>query len=226
MKIFAIVFFLFISYISNSLDINNFPKLPRDVPQYTNINNLDYTQEELNNMYDSLKLNQYISNEAFIRGVEGMSKINIRKNNIIAIVDFTKPSTQERMCILDLDNKELLITSYVAHGKGSGNIYPTEFSNTNGSNKSCIGFFITGSNYDGINGNSLSIYGLEKGKNDKSRERDIVIHGADYAEEEFIKKYSRLGRSWGCFAVPRIKNDIIIDAIKNGSIMYAHYEKK
>ena len=96
----------------------------------------------------------------------------------------------------------MLFNSYVAHGKNSGDKYASEFSNQNGSLKSCIGFFITAETYIGKHGYSLRIDGLEKNINNNARAREIVIHGASYASEVFIKKYSRLGRSWGCPALP------------------------
>ena len=115
----------------------------------------------------------------------------------------------------------MLYSSVVSHGKNSGENYATSFSNEVGSYKSSLGFYLTGNTYQGKNGYSLLLDGLEKGINDRARERAIVVHGAAYANPSVCKS-GRLGRSFGCPAVPQKLSRPIIDAIKGGSVMYIY----
>lgn len=181
-----------------------------------------YTLEKISEIYNLLNLNGRITFNSFNFAVRGLMKIEERKNNMLTIVDFTKPSTVERMFVIDLDKKEILLSTYVSHGKKSGDLYAFSFSNKNGSHKSSQGFFLTGNVYKGINGKSLEIYGLEKGINDNVRKRDIVIHGATYSNFDFLNKNGRLGRSKGCLAVPTYDNDKLIDLINGGTVCYVH----
>lgn len=147
---------------------------------------------------------------------------NIKKKNIITIIDFSKPSTEERFLVIDLINKKILYNCFVAHGKNSGENYAKSFSNQSESLMSSLGFYLTAETYSGENGYSLRLDGLEKGINDKARTREIVIHGAAYVSREFIKKYGRLGRSWGCPALPTEVTREIIDLISGGSCLFIY----
>lgn len=188
------------------------------------VSNLEKTSElkMFTNLYEEINLKDLISVESFINAMNGTLNYKADKKNIITIIDFTKPSTDKRMVIIDIEEKKILLESYVSHAKKTGDLYAEKFSNKNGSLQSSCGFFLTGSPYDGKNGYSLEIFGLEKGKNDLVKLRNIVIHGADYANPEFIIKNGRLGRSKGCFAVPVNLNEEIINLIKDGSLMYVH----
>lgn len=179
--------------------------------------------DTISNLYNHLNLSDKISFSAFKNAIEGLKQIDSKKsNNILTIVDFTKPSTEERMYVIDLEKKELILSTHVSHGKGTGDLYAQNFSNRDGSYQSSPGFFLTGNIYDGINGASLELHGLEKGINDNARRRNIVIHGADYANPSFIKGNGRLGRSKGCLAVPLAVNQNLIDTIKGGTVCYVH----
>ena len=145
-----------------------------------------------------------------------------QEKKIITIIDYTKPSTEKRFYLINLEQKVLLYHCYVAHGKNSGENYAKSFSNQSGSLASCSGFFITAGIYYGKHGYSLSLDGIEKGINDNARKRSIVIHGADYVSQEFINKYGRLGRSWGCPALPVDLSKEIIDCIANGSCLFIY----
>lgn len=147
---------------------------------------------------------------------------NIRKKGIITIIDFSKPSTEERFLVIDLVNKKVLYKCFVAHGKNSGENYAKNFSNQSESLMSSLGFYLTGETYTGENGYSLRLDGLEKGINDHARAREIVIHGAAYVSAEFINKYGRLGRSWGCPALPPGVSKEIIDLISGGSCLFIY----
>ena len=146
--------------------------------------------------------------------------------NIITIVDFTKSSTSKRMWIVDLQKKTLLLNTYVAHGQGSGADLATSFSNIAESHQSSIGFYITSETYFGKHGLSLKLDGLDKGINDLARDRAIVIHGAKYVSEDFIKKTGRLGRSFGCPAVSEELNEEVIGLIKNKTCLFINGNSK
>ena len=169
------------------------------------------------------RLEGVISFEVFNFALLGYQHIdNLPKKSIITIIDFSKPSTEKRFFVIDLENKRLLYKCFVAHGKNSGDKYSTSFSNKPESLKSSLGFYLTGETYSGEHGYSLRLEGLEKGINDNARVRDIVIHGAEYVSEDFIKKYGRLGRSWGCPALPVGISKEIIDTISGGSCLFIY----
>lgn len=183
-----------------------------------------FTEEKIESLYKDMNLEKRITFPAFKQGIQGMERIHNRNNNILTIVDFTKPSTEERLYIIDLDKEQVLVSSYVAHGMRTGDLYAKYFSNRKGTLKSSDGFFLTGESYKGKNGFSLRLYGLEHGRNNNAYERTLVIHAARYAEQSFINHYGRLGRSRGCLAVPRSENGKIIEYIQGGSVCYVHSE--
>jgi hypothetical protein len=169
------------------------------------------------------KLDKILSFEVFKAGVRGYSQTDkIRKKNIITIIDFTKPSTAKRCFVIDIDNRKLLYHCFVAHGKNSGDNFAGSFSNKPESLKSSLGFYLTSETYSGKHGYSLRLDGLEKSINDNARSREIVIHGADYVSQEFIDKHGRLGRSWGCPALPVEISKEVIDKISRGSCLFIY----
>ncbi|WP_373828991.1 murein L,D-transpeptidase catalytic domain family protein [Bacteroides heparinolyticus] len=162
--------------------------------------------------------------KAFRQAVAGYYKIENRKRDVLTLIDFSRPSTDKRLFVFDMKERKMLFSSVVSHGKNSGEKYATSFSNEYGSYKSSLGFYLTGTTYQGKNGYSLVLDGLEKGINDRARERAIVMHGAAYANPSVVSKGGRLGRSFGCPAVPQQLSRPIIDAIKGGSVMYIFAE--
>ena len=175
-------------------------------------------------LYNEMKLEGKVNTKAFELAVAGYEKIADRKRDVLTLIDFSKPSTEERLFVFDMQKKELIYSSVVSHGRNSGNNYATAFSNKNGSYKSSLGFYRTENTYNGKNGYSLVLEGLEKGVNDNARRRAIVMHGAAYANPSVIRNGGRLGRSLGCPALPQKMNRPIIDAIKGGSILYIYAE--
>ena len=176
-------------------------------------------------MYDSLKLNMSgLSEQAFTYAIKGYEYLKLKgkiaNNNIISIVDFSKPSSQKRLFVIDLKNFKVLFNTYVAHGQKSGAAMATQFSNIPESFQSSLGFYTTSSTYNGKNGYSMHLEGMENGINDKAEERAIVMHGAPYVNENIIHDRGYIGRSWGCPAVPEKLNKPIIDKIKNGSCLF------
>jgi len=141
----------------------------------------------------------------------------------LTVIDFAQPSTDPRLWVYDLGSRELLFEEHVSHGRNSGHNLPTLFSNEPESYKSSLGLFRAAEGYYGKHGYSLRLDGLEKGVNDRARERAIVIHGAAYVNAATAKAQGRLGRSLGCPAVrPEISRPLI-DAIKDGGLVFAYY---
>ena len=144
-------------------------------------------------------------------------------SSIITLIDFSLPSTEKRLWVLDLSRGELLFNDLVAHGKRTGENLAHAFSNRPGSNQSSLGAFVTGTTYTGKHGLSLRLKGLEPGINDRAEEREIVVHGADYVSEDIAKVLGRLGRSQGCPALRPAAAPRIIETIKDGTFLFAYY---
>lgn len=141
----------------------------------------------------------------------------------LAVIDFSLPSSEQRLWLFDLDNHALILRELVAHGQGSGDNYASTFSNTEGSHQSSIGLFRTQESYIGQHGYSLRLDGLEAGINDQARRRAIVIHGADYVDASWIARQGRIGRSQGCPAVPQHAIKTVVDNLKGGQFLFAYY---
>jgi len=178
---------------------------------------------EIHNLWMECGLDKILPFDIFNDAITGYHLMdNKRKKNIMTIIDFSKPSTDERFFVIDMDNRKLLYHCLVAHGKNSGDKYAGSFSNDLGSLKSSLGFYLTAETYSGSHGYTLCLDGLEKGINDNARLREIVIHGADYVSQEFIAKYGRLGKSWGCPALPVQISKEVIDRISYGSCLFIY----
>jgi hypothetical protein len=141
----------------------------------------------------------------------------------LAVIDYSLPSLRPRLWVFDVPSRTLLFEELVAHGKGSGENYATTFSNDDDSRASSLGLFLTGEVYQGHNGTSLRLLGLEPGTNDHALRREIVIHGADYVDAATGFRQGRIGRSWGCPAVRRQVLGPLIDAIKDGNFVFSYY---
>jgi len=139
----------------------------------------------------------------------------------LAIIDHSMPSTARRLWVLDLDRGEVLFNELVAHGRGSGENLPVRFSNVPGSAQSSLGLFVTGETYEGHEGHSLRLHGLEEA-NDRAFDRAIVMHGAWYVSDAFAREHGRLGRSLGCPALDRAVASRVIDRIAGGALLFAY----
>ena len=182
-------------------------------------------------LYEELQLGEMgLSKQAFGYAYKGYQHLvkKQRLNNpaILTICDMSQSSNRKRLYILDLESNKVLLTSYVAHGRGSGGEFASRFSNNNRSHQSSLGFYITSGTYYGENGFSLRLRGLEPGFNDRAARRSIVVHGAAYIGEEYLQRNKFMGRSYGCPAVPREECNEIIDMIKNGSCLFIYYPTK
>ena len=145
-------------------------------------------------------------------------------SDLLTVIDYTRPSWQPRLWVFDTSSPRLLFMDRVAHGANTGEAFARHFSNALGSKQTSLGLFLTGETYVGENGYSLRLDGLDRGANHLARERAIVIHGAPYVSDEFVREHGRIGRSWGCPAVSRDLAKPLIDTIRGGSLVYAYFE--
>lgn len=159
-------------------------------------------------------------------GYESLKSQHKLENTILTIIDFSLSSNQKRMWVIDMELNKVLYHSLVAHGRNSGEEFASDFSNKSESYKSSLGFYITGETYHGKHGSSLRLDGIEKGVNDNARKRAVVIHGADYVSESFIKNNHRLGRSQGCPALPVEITQQVISTIKDKSVLFIYHPSR
>lgn len=157
--------------------------------------------------------------------LKNADKLNNDKE-ILTVCDFTQSSNNDRMWIIDLKKRKVLYNTYVAHGAATGEEFATKFSNNFESHQSSIGFYVTGETYNGDHGNSLRLHGMDFGYNHNAFDRAIVMHGAGYVNEKFIKGNERLGRSWGCPAVDNKLAQPIINTVKGGTCLFIYYPEK
>lgn len=153
--------------------------------------------------------------------LQNASKLSSK--GILTLIDFRRSANQKRLWVIDLKNRRLLYHSLTAHGRNSGDVFARNFSNTPNSNQSSLGFYVTGKTYFGKHGISLKLHGVEAGINDKAEARAIVMHGAAYVSDSYIKKFGRLGRSFGCPAVPMELHKEIIPTLAEGTCLFIYY---
>jgi len=147
----------------------------------------------------------------------------VKDPSTLTVIDYSRPSSEKRLWVFDLKARELVYEELVAHGQGSGANMATQFSNDNESHQTSLGLFVTRDTYVGKNGYSLRLDGLDRGINDRARERAIVMHGAPYVSDAFVRSNGRLGRSWGCPAVSELVARKMIDTVKGGGLVFAYY---
>ena len=158
-------------------------------------------------------LSSYLS--ALSRGV-------VARTRLLTLIDYTRPSTEPRLWVLDLDMGRVIYRELVAHGRRSGDNIARYFSNEAGSLMTSLGLFVTDLPYIGQNGYSLRLRGLDPGINDHAYDRAIVLHGAPYVSEANATRFGRLGRSWGCPAVRPTVARRLIDTVKGGTVLFAY----
>jgi len=187
--------------------------------------------EEVSVLYDEFNLKELgLTKKAFYYALKGYNYLLehhwLNNPNILSICDLSQSSRNKRLYVLDLENKQVLVNTYVAHGRASGAEFAHYFSNSSSSHKSSLGFYVTEDTYYGSNGLSLRIKGLERGFNDRALGRNIVVHGSEYVGPDFLQMNRFCGRSYGCPAVPADESENIIDLIKEGSCLFIYYPKK
>jgi hypothetical protein len=182
-------------------------------------------------LYEQLDLKTLgLSHQAFTMALKGFQKLvemgKVQKDNLLSILDFSLPSGKKRLFVIDLAAGQLMFHTYAAHGKKSGTAVPTRFSNKVNSNKSSLGFYLTGETYNGSHGESLRLVGEEKGINDKAMQRGIVMHSASYVDEAAVESQGFIGRSQGCPALPKDVYLDVIETIKDGSCLFMYSPDK
>lgn len=188
-------------------------------------NSIEFNVESIysNLIVNNFSLPNKISFTKAMTGYFELKKRDIIQNEILTLVDYSLSSNENRLWVIDLKSNTILFQSLVSHGRNSGNEFANSFSNKPESYKSSLGFYLTGETYFGKHGYSLRLDGLDKGVNSNARDRAIVVHGADYVSERFIKQNGRLGRSLGCLALSQELTKEVIDTIKNKSCLFVYY---
>jgi hypothetical protein len=185
-------------------------------------------REEVSSLYEQTDLKEMgLSRKALEYALKGyyylLEHHRLAKNNILTICDLSQSSRNKRMYVVDLEQKKVVINTYVAHGRNSGTEYARSFSNNPRSHKSSLGFYVTEGTYLGTNGLSLKIRGQERGFNDRADGRNIVIHGSEYVGSDYLRMNSFTGRSFGCPAVPAEEIETVIETIKEGSCLFIYH---
>lgn len=184
-------------------------------------------RQQIDSIYNLLAVSAAgLDKDVFEKAYQGyvylLSQNKIPKPGIITIADYSKPSSEKRLFVIDVANARVLFNTYVAHGKNSGATNAESFSNAPNSNKTSLGFVLTGETYVGSKGYSLRLDGLEAGINDNVRNRAVVIHGSSYVDAARAKNGVMMGRSFGCPALSWVDYKPIIDEIKGGSLMFMY----
>ena len=177
---------------------------------------------DVKSVYDSLNIKGKIDYSIFQKAYLGYVQIPNKNPGVLVIIDYTKPSNEERFYVLDLNKKKLVYSTRVAHSKNSGLEIPLEFSDDPNSYQSSLGFFLTLGEYNGAYGYSLRLKGLEENINANAESRAIVIHGGDIVNDEYIKKYGFAGRSLGCPVLPAALTKEIVNYIKHGRVLFIY----
>jgi hypothetical protein len=178
--------------------------------------------DEANALYDEIGLRDAVGRDAFV-GAYSQARQSGMRLDVLAIADLSQPSTAKRLAVIDLQERKLVVHTWVAHGQGSGELMAERFSNRHGSHQTSLGLYRVGARIvSPKHGPALLLHGLDAGLNDQAREREIIIHGADYVSESFIATHGRLGRSWGCPAVPRDAIETVVAVLADRGLLYVH----
>lgn len=227
-KIYPLLVFLLLSF---GKDSNNTPEIKKTaIKTIAKVEKLT-VEAKIESVYNTLNSNNFKLPElrTFSEALKGfylLKERGIIQKNILTLIDFSLSSNAKRLWVIDLTTNTILFNSLVAHGRNTGEEFASAFSNSNSSFKSSLGFYATGEIYRGKHGASLRLDGLENGVNDNARERGVVMHGADYVSESFIRGNKRLGRSQGCPAIPMELTDEIIQVIKDKSCLYIYHPSR
>lgn len=208
---------LSVLFLSNFEFVRSNPVELNDWPVYSNPG-----------LYDVLELSQKgLDKEVFKKAIVGWNQLKkndeLENSALLSIVDLSQSCNSKRLYVIDMDKKTVCFTTYVSHGRGSGEEFANTFGNAPDSYKSSLGFYVTGPTYIGSHGLSMKLKGLETGTNNLAEQRGIVMHGASYVSEAFIQQNGRLGRSLGCPAVPEKECAAIVNKIKEGSCFFIFY---
>jgi len=173
-------------------------------------------------LYGALCLEGELAEPVFTAGYRHMARYGVT-GKVIAIADMSQPSDAKRLYIIDLEKKELVLRTWVAHGQGSGDRMCSSFSNQEGSHQTSMGLYRVGAEIvSPKHGRALLLHGLERGLNNNALDREVIMHGADYVSPEFIATNGRCGRSWGCPAVSKEQMPRMIDLLADGGLLYVY----
>lgn len=216
--VFLILFTLSNSLLSGSSDLQ---KSLADTPK-------DLLYQHFDDLYASINGAEKIPFDLFERGMIGYYQLNYSNRisgdyKILALVDFRSSSTEKRLWVIDLSSKQVLFNTFVSHGKNTGLEYANVFSNQRYSNSSSLGFYKMSETYYGRHGLSLKLDGLEAGFNDNARARGVVMHGAKYVSTDFVAEHGRLGRSFGCPAIPMECYQQVIALTEGSGVLFMYY---
>lgn len=193
---------------------------------------IDLFEAGTQDMYDAFQFNNWnrLRYDVFYKAYKGYivmkSEGMLSNSRYLSVLDFELSANQRRLWVLDLEKHKIVVHELVAHGRNSGEEYASSFSNSHETFKSSLGFYVTGMDYMGKNDFSLRLHGVEEGFNDNAFDRGIVMHGADYVCNRYIRNHKRLGRSQGCPAVPTKINKWLIKTIEGGSCLFIYYPDK
>jgi hypothetical protein len=173
-------------------------------------------------LYREIGLHGVLDSTVFTAGYASMAGRGLT-TGMLAIADMSQPSTARRLYVIDLETKKLVLRTWVAHGQGSGGLIARGFSNRHGSLQTSLGLYRVGQAIvSPKHGPALLLYGLDRGVNDRAQAREVIIHGADYVSAAYIAKHRRLGRSWGCPAVPRADIARVIDLLAEDGLLFVY----
>ncbi|MCU7693577.1 murein L,D-transpeptidase catalytic domain family protein [Haoranjiania flava] len=203
----------------NMPDEKKFPSL---LPEKTTSTNV--AVRYMDSVYGRVNLaSTGLQKEVFYKAYKGyqflLNNGMLNKSNLLTIVDYSQPSQNRRLYVINLQTGRLIYNTFVSHGKNSGQDYATSFSNAHNSNKSSLGFMVTGDSYVGRAGFSMRLHGKEDGFNTNAYDRGVVMHGSDYVNQNRADNET-VGRSWGCPAVPESLSREIINTLKGGSCFF------
>jgi hypothetical protein len=178
-------------------------------------------------LYETIKLDEYgLNRDALVYAVQGYEKLlaegKVSNARYLTVIDFSQPSFNKRFYLLDVENMQLVVNTFVMHGKNTGVEMAENFSNRINSNQSSLGFYVTKNPYYGSRGYSLRLEGLEPEFNSNAAARGVVLHGSDYINEERALN-RKIERSQGCPAIPHAWNPDVINYVKEGSVMFIYY---
>ncbi|MGB3619490.1 MAG: murein L,D-transpeptidase catalytic domain family protein [Catalinimonas sp.] len=175
-------------------------------------------------LYDACGLRGTMAYDVFAHALTGYYNLRaegkVRPDAPLTVVDFRRPSSEKRLYVVDVANRKLLYHTWTSHGRGSGNLRASTFSDVPNSHQSSLGFYVGAETYHGKHGYSLRLDGQDRGFNHHARARAIVMHGADYVSEAFVKRAGRLGRSYGCPALAWDVYRPVIDLVKEGGCLF------
>ena len=141
---------------------------------------------------------------------EKIKTYNPPRKDYVIVIDYKKSIMVQRLYVINVKTNETVISSKVSHAFNSGILFPTNFSNVPGTNKSCYGAFLTGSTVYGKFGYSMWVHGQDRGINNNACSRAIIFHPD-----------TKMPTMWssGCFATSEETNKKIIDLTKNGCLV-------